>query len=84
LPRIGGGRVAAYEILVCTSAVQNLIRENKTFRIDSAIQTGRDRGMQLLDDHLLRLYREGLIERTDVLTRARYPDDVADTLAAEG
>ena len=84
VPRTDDGMVAAYEILLVTSAVRHLIRENKTFRIDSAIQTGRDRGMQLLDDHLLRLYREGLIERTDVLTRARYPDDVADTLAAEG
>ena len=41
LPKIGGGRVAAYEMLVCTSAIGNLIRENKTFRINSAIQTGR-------------------------------------------
>ena len=44
------GRVAAYEFLVVTPAVANLIRENKTFRIDSAIQTGRKFGMQLLDD----------------------------------
>ncbi|MHC5002465.1 MAG: type IV pilus twitching motility protein PilT, partial [Planctomycetota bacterium] len=46
-----GGRVASYEFLVVTPAIANLIRENKTFRIDSAIQTGRKFGMQLLDDH---------------------------------
>jgi len=80
IPRIGGGLIAAYEILLVTPAVRHLIRDNKTFRIDSAIQTGRDRGMQLLDDHLLELYKQGIIERTDVLTRSRYPDDVAKVL----
>ena len=54
-PRIKGGRVAAYEMLVVTSAIANLIRENKTFRINSAIQTGAKLGMQLLDDHFYRL-----------------------------
>ena len=54
LPKIGGGRVAAYEMLVVTPAIANLIRENKTFRITSAIQTGQKLGMQLLDDHLFR------------------------------
>ncbi len=82
IPRTDGGLVAAFEILLVTSAVRHLIRDNKTFRIDSAIQTGRDRGMQLLDDHLLRLYEEGLIERTEVLTRARYPEEAAKSLMA--
>ncbi len=80
VPRVGGGLIAAYEILLVTPAVRHLIRDNKTFRIDSAIQTGRDRGMQLLDDHLLQLYQDGIIERTDVLTRCRYPDEVAKVL----
>ncbi len=62
--------------------MRHLIRDNKTFRIDSAIQTGRERGMQLLDDHLVRLYEQGLIERTEVLTRCRYPEEVAKTLMA--
>ena len=52
MPRKPSGMVAAYEFLVVTPAISNLIRENKTFRIDSAIQTGRKFGMQLLDDHL--------------------------------
>ena len=54
MPKIGGGRVAAYEMLVVTPAIANLIRENKTFRITSAIQTGQKLGMQLLDDHMFR------------------------------
>ena len=82
IPRVGGGLVAAYEILLMTPAVRHLIRDNKTFRIDSAIQTGRERGMQLLDDHLLDLYEQGAIERTEVLTRCRYPEEVAKSLMA--
>src|SRR5512137_3025948 len=62
LPRIDRkGMVAAYEFLVVTPAIANLIRDNKTFRIDSAIQTGKKFGMQLLDEHLLQLYRDKVI-----------------------
>ena len=82
VPRVGGGLVAAYEILVVTPAVRHLIRDNKTFRIDSAIQTGREKGMQLLDDHLVRLYEQGIVSRTDVMTRCRYPEEVAKALTA--
>jgi len=80
VPRVDGGLVAAFEILLVTPAVRHLIRDNKTFRIDSAIQTGRDQGMQLLDDHLLRLYQSGIIDKTDVLTRCRYPEEAAKSL----
>jgi len=77
IPRVSGGLVAAYEVLLATPAVRHLIRDNKTFRIDSTIQTGRDRGMRLLDDHLLELYQQGIIERSEVMLRCRYPDEVA-------
>jgi len=77
VPRIGGGRVAAYEILVITSAIANLIRENKTFRINSAIQTGAKFGMQLLDDHLFRLWHQETITLEDALSKAHRPDDLA-------
>jgi len=82
LPRIGGGRVAAYEMLVVTPAISNLIRENKTFRINSAIQTGHKLGMQLLDDHLFRLWRDGICEKKEVLLRANSPDELASRIAA--
>ncbi|MBR2048472.1 MAG: type IV pilus twitching motility protein PilT [Oscillospiraceae bacterium] len=58
LPAIGGGREAAYEILVATPAVRSLIRQNKSFQITSAMQTGKRQGMQLLDDALADLVRQ--------------------------
>jgi len=61
LPKVGGGRVAAYEILVATPAVRSLIRQNKSFQITSTMQTGRRQGMQLLDDALAELVRSGQI-----------------------
>ncbi len=76
LPRIKGGRVAAYEMLVVTPAIANLIRENKTFRINSSIQTGAKLGMQLLDDHLFRIFRDGLSTKEEVLIKAANPDDL--------
>lgn len=81
LPKIGGGRCAAYEILVVTSAIANLIRENKTFRINSAIQTGAKYGMQLLDDHLFRLWREEKVSAEEVLMKAQSQDDLAKRIA---
>jgi twitching motility protein PilT len=81
LPRIGGGRCAAYEILVVTSAIANLIRENKTFRINSSIQTGAKYGMQLLDDHLFRLWREEKVTAEEVLMKAQNQDELAKRIA---
>lgn len=77
VPKIGGGRVAAYEILVVTPGIANLIRENKTFRINSAIQTGSKFGMQLMDDHLFRLWREEKITIEDALGKSQNPDELA-------
>jgi twitching motility protein PilT len=76
LPRISGGRVAAHELLVVTSAIANLIRENKTFRINSSIQTGMKYGMQLLDDHMFKLWREGIVNKEEVLVKSNSPDDM--------
>ncbi len=76
LPKKGtGGRVAAYEFLVVTPAVSNLIRENKTYRIDSAIQTGKKYGMQLLDDHLWSLYDNDIVDADECVERARQPTE---------
>ena len=76
LHKLPKGRVAAYELLVLTPAIQNLIREGKTFRINSSIQTGRKYGMQLLDDHLFQLWKEGLCEESEVITKSNLPDDL--------
>src|SRR6478672_7571621 len=81
LPKIGGGRLAAYELLVCNSAIGNLIRENKTFRITSAIQTGAKLGMLLLDDSLFTLWREQKVAKADVLAKAQQPDELAARIA---
>ena len=72
--------VAAYEFMVSTPAISNLIRENKTFRIDSAIQTGKKYGMQLLDDHLWSLYESGQILADDAVDRAREPGSMQDKI----
>jgi twitching motility protein PilT len=77
LPKIGGGRVAAYEMLVVNPAIANLIRENKTYRITSSIQTGQKQGMQSLDDHMFRLWREGMVEKREILLKANQPEDLA-------
>jgi twitching motility protein PilT len=70
----GKGRVAAYEFMVVTSAISNLIRENKTYRIESSIQTGKKLGMQLLDDHLWELYDKDKISLEEMLDKARQPN----------
>ena len=77
LPRIGGGRCAAYEVLNVTPGVANLIRENKTFRINSAMQTGAKFGMQLMDDALFHHWKNETVSVEDVLAKAHRPDDLA-------
>jgi twitching motility protein PilT len=74
----GRGRIAAYEFMVVTPAIANLIRENKTYRIDSSIQTGRKLGMQLLDEHLWRLYDDGIITLEEMLDKGRQPGALQD------
>ena len=68
--------------MVTTPAIANLIRENKTYRIDSAIQTGKKYGMQLLDEHLWSLYEEGLIASEDCVECARQPGQMQDKVDA--
>ena len=81
LPRIGKGRVAAYELLVVTPGIANLIRENKTFRITSAIQTGTKLGMRLLDDSLFKLWRDKIVTAEDALSRSNSPEELAKRIA---
>ena len=60
--KIGGGRVAALEVLIVNSAVSNLIREGKTFQIPSIMQTGKKLGMVELNDALFDLVADGIVE----------------------
>jgi twitching motility protein PilT len=76
------GMVAAFEFLYVTNAVSNLIRENKVFRIPSSIQTGRKYGMQLLDDHLFRLWSEGKIDKVEAIDRSQNPGDLQEKIEA--
>ena len=70
----GEGRVAAYEVLVGTPAVRNLIREGKVAQLYSAIQTGRGAGMQTLDQSLAALVEQGLIDAQEASAQAKYPE----------
>jgi len=74
----GKGRVAGYEFMMVTPAISNLIRENKTYRIDSAIQTGKKHGMQLMDDHLWSLYEKKVIDKDEMIDKARNPSNLAE------
>ena len=81
-PRVDKGMVAAFEFMVVTPAISNLIRENKTFRIDSSIQTGKKYGMQLLDEHLLNLYQQRIISAEEAMDKARSPGEMQDKIEA--
>jgi twitching motility protein PilT len=68
--RIGGGRVPAQEVLLCTSGVSNLIREGKTFQIPSIMQTGRGQGMVTLTDALVDLVKRKVVEPREAYLKA--------------
>jgi len=74
------GRVAAFEIMISTPAIQSLIRDNKTYRITSDIQTGAKYGMITLDAHLMALFQAGQIQYQDLITKAADPDSIVQKL----
>jgi twitching motility protein PilT len=74
LKKVGGGRVAAHEIMIGTPAIRNLIRENKVPQMYSAIQTGQSHGMQTLDQCLLELVRKGAVNRQEAMAKAAHRD----------
>jgi len=74
LKKIGGGRVAAHEIMIGTSAIRNLIREDKIAQMYSAIQTGASVGMQTLDQCLKELVAKGLVDRNEARSKAKSGD----------
>ena len=74
LKRIGGGRVAAHEIMIGTPAIRNLIREGKIAQMYSAIQTGQKDGMQTLDQCLTELLQKGIVTKEEARFRAQNKD----------
>ena len=74
------GMIAAYEFMYVTPGIQNLIREAKTFRIDSDIQTGKRYGMQLLDDNLWMNFMAGKISKEEAIDKARNPGAMVDKM----
>ncbi|HJQ08498.1 MAG TPA: type IV pilus twitching motility protein PilT [Candidatus Saccharimonadales bacterium] len=76
IPTIGGGRIAAAEILVATPAVRNIIREGKTHQLEAVIQTGTEFGMQSMDKTLVGLIHNGTISYDDARMVAIDPDEL--------
>lgn len=73
LPKEGGGRVAAYDVMLATPAIRNLIREGKSFQIQSMIQTSKKLGMQAMDDAIYDLYMQNKISAEDAVSFAQEP-----------
>src|SRR5436190_6936096 len=84
-PRIDQeGRLAAYEFMYITPGIQNLIRENKSFRIDSDIQTGKRYGMQLLDDNLWIHFQAGRISAEEAIDKSKVPGQMVARMEQQG
>src|SRR4051812_47987191 len=84
-PRIDtDGMMAAYEFMYVTPGIQNLIRENKSFRIDSEIQTGKKFGMQLLDDNLWMNFSLGRISAEEAIDKSKNPGAMVDRMQRAG
>ena len=75
MKKMGGGRIAAHEIMIGTAAIRNLIREDKIAQMYSAIQTGGSLGMTTLDQCLEKLLKKGLISREAARMKAKMPDN---------
>jgi twitching motility protein PilT len=76
IPQIGGGRIAASEVLIATPAVRNIIREGKTHQLEAVIQTGAEFGMQSMDKTLVSLIHNGTISYDDARMVAVDPDEL--------
>ena len=67
IPSVDGGLVPAFEIMICNSAIRNMIRESKVFQMDNVIYSGASEGMRTMDGDILRLYNEGKITAENAL-----------------
>jgi twitching motility protein PilT len=79
MPRIGGGRVGAFEVLSATFAVRNLIREGKSSQLRNVVSTGSKYGMQTLEADLSRLVTTGQVDYEEAVTRSLFPDEIVRT-----
>jgi twitching motility protein PilT len=82
--RKGGGRAAGYEVLVSTSAVSNLIREGKTFQLQSVMQTGKNLGMQTMNEHLIQHVKNGVIDAEEAYIKSNDKQTMRQLLQREG
>lgn len=81
MPRIDKpGRIAAFEIMISTPSIQALVRDNKTFRITSELQTGAKFGMNTLDSHLMTLYQKKIISYGEMITKAQDAEGIIQKL----
>lgn len=76
MPRIDGGRVAAFEVLIATNAIRSLVREGKTAQIRNVVSTSQRDGMQTLESSLSQLVRDGVVTLDDAVARSLYPHEV--------
>ncbi|WP_364513585.1 type IV pilus twitching motility protein PilT [Nocardioides sp. LML1-1-1.1] len=76
VPKVGGGMTAAYEVLVATPAVRNLIKEGKTHQLRNSLVTGAQDGMQTLEQSLSHLVQTGVVTAEDAAARSLYPKDI--------
>jgi twitching motility protein PilT len=83
LPRVGGGMVAAFEVLAATNSVRNLIREKKVNQLRNVMLTGRQDGMITLESGLAKLLREGAISSEDAFASTIHPKDLERAIAGE-
>jgi twitching motility protein PilT len=81
--KVGGGRIAAHEVMIATDAVRACIREGKTSQLQTMLQTGSKLGMQLLDGCLARLVQEGKVELKNALAKAHSPQAIERAAGAE-
>src|SRR5439155_1550326 len=76
IPKIAGGQVAAFEVLVGTYAVRNLVREGNSRQLRNAITMGQSDGMQTLEMHLSRLVADEVIDRDEAVSRSLVPSEI--------
>jgi twitching motility protein PilT len=76
IPRIGGGMTAAYEVLVASPAVRNLVKEGKTHQLRNSLVTGMRDGMVTLEQSLSVLIQDGVVTESDAVARSLYPQDI--------